>query len=151
KRAVRTEAAVHFVRRNLDELRNFVAPGCLQQAPRAFDICANEGSRIQNRTVDVRFSCKIHDAIELVAFEYIPDLSGVCDVASGEFVSRVGCHFLDVPQITCVSQKVIIHNLDVGTCAQDISNEAGSDEPGSSCNENLHCCLSMDAEVWMAA
>ena len=68
-----------------------------------------------------------------------------------EGISRVIRDFVEIAQIGCVGEEIVIDDVRVLTLADEIADEARADETGSAGNQNLHCFLKMDAEDWIAA
>src|SRR5215471_18901294 len=118
----------------------------LEQASRSFDVRANEGRGVENRTVHVRFRSEVHDCIECMLFEHLMHLGGVRNVTLDESISRVIRDFVEIAKIACVGQEIVIDDVRVLTLADKIADEARTDETGSAGNQNLHCFLKMDAE-----
>jgi hypothetical protein len=87
------------------------------------------------------FCREIDDGVEPVLFEKRLDLRGLGDISTNESVTRVRSHLGEVEQIPGVCQKVVINDLDIITGPQDVSNKAGTDESGPSCNKNFHSNL----------
>src|SRR5262249_23742572 len=121
-----------------------------QQAARTFDIRADEWGGVQNRTIHVRFRRKIHDGIEAIPREEVLDLTCVGDVTANELIPWIFHHFIEITEISRVCKQVVVHDLDVARISKNISDEAGADEPCAARNKNLHCCLRIEAEFWMA-
>src|SRR5215475_701462 len=118
----------------------------LEQASRSFDVGADEGCGVENRTVHMRFRGEVHHCIESMPFEQLIHLGGIRNVALDEGISRIIRDFVEIAKIACIGEEIVIDGVRVLTLADEIANEARADETGSAGNQNLHCFLKMDAE-----
>src|SRR5262245_10026315 len=151
KRPGGTKTAINLVRRDLNELCNLVLTCSLKQTTRAFDIRADKWSRIQDRAIHVCLSCKIYDRVEVMPRKQVLHLTSGSDVTANKLISRIFRHFFQIAEIPRIREQVVVDDLNAGTIAKNISHEAGANEACAAREKNLHCCLKIEAEFWMAA
>src|SRR5262249_5088685 len=108
------------------------------QTTRPLDVGSDEWRRIQDRAIHVRLSGKVDDCIEPVLFEQRVDLSSIGDITPEKCITRMFRNSADVPEISGIRQKVVIHDLYIRLFVQNVSDETGTDESGSACNKNFH-------------
>jgi hypothetical protein len=122
-----------------------------QQAACPFDIRPHKRGGIQNGPIDVGFSGKVHDRIKRVLFEQCSNSTAIGNVSTDKSISRIACNFIEVSQIARVRKQVEIDDGGVFVSREKVTNEAGTDKPGASSNQNLHCFRRIEADAWIAA
>src|SRR5262245_3012964 len=151
KRPGGAKTAVYLVCLYLNELSNLVLTCSFKQTTRTFDIRADKRSRIQNRAIHMCFSRKIYHPVEVMPRKQVLHLTTGSDVTANKLISRIFRHFFQIAEIPGIREHVVVDDVNVGTSAKKISHEAGANEACAARDENLHCCLRIEAEFWMAA
>src|SRR5262245_52222231 len=99
----------------------------------------------------MRFRSEVHHRVDGMLLEDLTNLLGIGDVAANETVARIFGDFFQVAKISGIREQVQVEDFNVLTRTQNVSHETGTDETGSAGNEQLHCFLRIEAELWMAA
>src|SRR4029079_5306344 len=97
------------------------------------------------------FGCKVHDRVERMFLEHLANLLWVGNVTANETISRIVGNLVQVAEISCIGEQVEVPNFDISPLAKNVSDETRTYKTGSAGNEQLHCCLRIEAEPWMAA
>src|SRR5689334_6127648 len=97
------------------------------------------------------FRSEVHHRVDRVLLEDLTHLLWIRDVTPNETVSWIFGDFFQVAKISCIREQVQVEDLNIPPGAKNVSYETGTDETGSAGNEKLHCCLKIEAELWIAA
>src|SRR5690606_914995 len=136
-RILRRQGAVYLVGGDVVEVmrlrRLLVEPallGGLQQGVSAHYIGVDEGIGAGNRAIDVAFSSKMHDCVDIVLLDQFLDQSLVTDIASYEMKALAVPDILQVPGIAGIGECVEGDDPVLRILAQPEMGEVGSNESG---------------------
>jgi hypothetical protein len=87
------------------------------------------------------FGREVDYRIKSVLLEKAFDLREIRNVTTDKLVSSIVGDFLDISEIACVRQQIVVNNRNIAACAKNVSNKTGTDEPSTTCDQNLHSCL----------
>src|SRR5689334_19497115 len=97
------------------------------------------------------FRSEVHHRINRMFQEDLAYLLRIRDVAPNESVPWIFGDFIQVTEIPGIGEQVQVEHFNILPGAKNVSYETGTDESGSAGNEKLHCCLRIEAELWIAA
>ena len=111
-------------------------PGRLQEGLGADDVGAEEPARVEDGQAVVRLGREVHDRVDLVLAEGALGPLQVADVApdEGDPVADV----VEVGQVAGVGEQVVGHHVVAGVVLGPVTDEVGTDEPGTAGNEESH-------------
>src|SRR5687768_8597599 len=99
----------------------------------------------------MRLGCKVDDRVDPRVFKNLRDVFSSGNVSSNKLVSGIVLNFRNVLQIPGIGEEIEVNHLDLRSIPQNVSNETGTDKSCSTGNEDLHCCLSIEAAFCIAA
>ena len=102
---------------------------------RSEDVRAQERVGIENRPIDVRLGCEIHDDVKRPMREQIGNGALVGNIALDERITQVVHDVGEVGRVCGVRNRIEIHDADVGPLAQGHAHEIRADESETAGNE----------------
>ena len=105
---------------------------CLEQGVGAHDVCLDELLGTENRTIDVRFGCKMHNCVDLVLLQQPVDQGAVADISPDEKVAGGVWKSFQVFKAACIGERIQVNYAYPGLGPQYIVNKICTDEASAS-------------------
>ncbi len=114
-----------------------IGAGGLQQLIGANDVGLDELGRAVDRAVDVGLGGQMHDGVRLKLQQRLADPLTIGDVGLEELIAWVVFHSYQRLQVAGIGQFVQVEHAVLGI-ENEVADQCGADEPGSTGNENAH-------------
>src|SRR5262249_15935106 len=133
-------AAVDLIGADMNEARKLSLARSFEKAHDPANVGAQEWQSVFNTAIDMSLRREIDSGIEADR-EQLGDGARIGDVASHETIASVVGEIAETFRISCVSELVEVHDLDVGPSGQHMTDEVRSNEAGAAGDQEFQDAL----------
>ena len=100
---------------------------------RAIHIGLDEGIGGEQGSIDMGFSRKVDDRIDVMFAQRGIDHFGITDIAFNKFVTRLEffCQIAQVIKVSCIGELIKDNDIEIGMVLQNVPDVIRTDEPRS--------------------